>query len=212
MLRAVPHREIHDFIFVLVKTLFVIPVPRVSVCLFSPVEAAWRPRWRALRTTLCSSSSLGKVPLPCILSERDAVKMPVSQANQSWAVDQRYVSTTTEQKPSGSRWGNDCLGFAKSGGNLAFCEDFYFIPGCNWKLRFLTLKIRTLTHHSTSSNICYQGSDTALQGAQYFMNGMKIFILWGLERLPLPNLSYRTMVKLLKAFKGMINVFIPSLG
>lgn len=39
MLPAVPHREIHDFIFVLVKTLFIIPVPRVSVCLFSPEEA-----------------------------------------------------------------------------------------------------------------------------------------------------------------------------
>ena len=39
MLCAVPHREIHDFIFVLVKTLFIIPVPRMSVCLFSLLEA-----------------------------------------------------------------------------------------------------------------------------------------------------------------------------
>lgn len=65
----------------------------------------------------------------------DDVKMSVSQANQSWAVDQRYISTTTEQKPSGSWWGNDYLVFVKSGGNLGFCEDFYFIPGGNWKTK-----------------------------------------------------------------------------
>lgn len=135
-------------------------------------QTAWRLRWRALRTTLGSSSSLGKAP--CILSEMDDVKMSVSQANQRWAVDQRYVSTTTEQKPSGSRWGNDYLVFAKSGGHLGFCEDFYFIPGCNWKLRFLALKIRTLTHHSTSSNICYQGCDAALQGDLYIVKSEKI--------------------------------------